>query len=54
MARPKSEIERKALNTKIDIKRFQLLKKINSETGIPINRLLENAIREKYSKNEDK
>lgn len=48
MARPKSDIERKALNTKIDVKLLDILKKISRDTGIPINRLLENAIREKY------
>ncbi|MGL4567475.1 MAG: ribbon-helix-helix domain-containing protein [Fusobacteriaceae bacterium] len=53
MARPRSSIERKPLNTKIDIALFQLLKKINSDTGIPINRLIEDALKEKYLKNKE-
>lgn len=50
MARPRSSIERKALNTKIDVMLFELLKKMSSDTGIPINRLLEDAIKDKYIK----
>ena len=50
MARPKNKIFRKKLNTSIDQSLLKLIRKISEETGIPINRLIENAIREKYDK----
>lgn len=51
MARPKSNIDRKTVNTRIDVELVELLKKINLETGIPMNRLIEDAIRDKYNRN---
>lgn len=48
MARPKSDIKRKAINTNIDVELIKLLKDINIDTGIPMNRLIEDAIREIY------
>lgn len=50
MARPKSTIERKSINTTIDKELLDILKELNIKTGIPINRLIEDAIRDKYSK----
>lgn len=50
MARPKSQIKRKAINTNIDEELIKLLKDINIDTGIPMNRLIENALYEKYQK----
>lgn len=52
MARPKSLIDRKNINTSLDIKIIKLLKKMSLETGIPINRLIEDALKSKYLKNE--
>jgi post-segregation antitoxin (ccd killing protein) len=48
MARPKSDIKRKSINTNIDVELIKLLKDINIDTGIPMNRLIEDAIRETY------
>lgn len=50
MARPKSQIKRKAINTNIDEELIKLLKDINIDTGIPMNRLIEDALYEKYQK----
>ena len=50
MARPKNKIIRKKLNTSIDENILQLIRDISEETGIPINRLIENALREVYQK----
>lgn len=52
MARPKSLIDRKSINTSLDINIIELLKKMSLETGIPINRLIENALKKQYLKNE--
>lgn len=50
--RPRSTIERKTVNTKLDLEVIDLLKKISGETGIPQNRLIENAVKEKYGTNQ--
>ena len=48
MGRPKNIIEKKVINTKIDKNIASLLRKKSKDTGIPINRLIEDALREKY------
>jgi hypothetical protein len=48
IGRPKSKIERKNINTKIDVEVIELLKTTSEHTGIPQNRLIENAVREMY------
>jgi len=48
MARPKSKIRRETVNTTIDRKLIELVRDISEKTGIPINRLIENALRDKY------
>lgn len=50
MGRPKSLIERKNINTTIEIELLEVLKKLSLETGVPLNRLIEDAIKEKYLK----
>lgn len=47
MARPKSEIKRKAIGTTIKVELLNKLKEISEEEGIPINRLIEVSL-EKY------
>ena len=49
MARPKSKIERKVINTRIEKQLLDIIKDKSEETGIPMNRLIEDAIREKYT-----
>ncbi len=51
MGRPKNEILKKTINMKIDLKIVDLLKEVSKQTGIPQNRLVENAVRNTYSKN---
>lgn len=46
--RPKSIIERKTVNTKLDPEVIDILKRESDRTGIPQNRLIENAVKEKY------
>jgi len=46
--RPKSTIERKTVNTKLDPEVIDILKRESDRTGIPQNRLIENAVKEKY------
>lgn len=48
IGRPKSKIKRKVINTSIDIELVEILKTRSEDTGIPINRLIEDAVREKY------
>jgi len=50
MGRPKNKIKRQTINTTIDKKLIKVVRDISVETGIPINRLIENALREKYEK----
>ena len=50
MGRPKSLIERKNINTTIEIELLEVLKKLSLEIGVPLNRLIEDAIKEKYLK----
>lgn len=50
VGRPKSKTQRKSINTKLDIQVIEILKNTSEETGIPQNRLIENAVREKYGK----
>lgn len=52
MARPKSKIERKVINTRIEKRLLDIIKDKSEETGVPMNRLIEDAIREKYIKGE--
>lgn len=52
IGRPKSTIERKTVNTKLDPEVIDILKKESDRTGIPQNRLIENAVREKYGSNQ--
>jgi post-segregation antitoxin (ccd killing protein) len=48
--RPKKRIERESFNTTIDKSLLELLRDLSDESGIPMNRLIENALREKYQK----
>ncbi len=48
MSRPKASIIRKSINTNINIELIKVLKEINIDTGIPMNRLIEDAISETY------
>jgi Ribbon-helix-helix domain len=48
MARPKNKIRRETINTTIDMKLLKIVRDISEDTGIPINRLIENALRDKY------
>jgi len=48
MGRPKSEIKREVINTKIDKKLLTFIREKSKDTGIPINRLIENALRKEY------
>ena len=50
MARPKNKIRRKTINTTIDKELLKIVRDISEDTGIPINRLIENALRDKYEK----
>ena len=51
MARkPKKRVERESFNTTLDKSLLDLLRDLSEETGIPMNRLIENALREKYQK----
>ena len=54
MARPKSNIRRETINTTIDKKLIELVRDMSVDTGIPINRLIENALRDKYEKKDKK
>jgi len=47
MARPKSNIERKAIGTTIKVELLEKLKKVSEAEGIAINRLIEVSL-EKY------
>jgi hypothetical protein len=53
MPRPKNKIRRDTINTTIDKKLLKIVRDISEDTGIPINRLIENALRDKYE-NKDK
>ncbi len=48
--RPKSKIRRETINTTIDKKLLELVRDMSVDTGIPMNRLIENALRDKYEK----
>jgi post-segregation antitoxin (ccd killing protein) len=50
IGRPKSKIRRERINTTIDKKLLELVRDMSVDTGIPINRLIENALRDKYEK----
>ncbi|GAB6136866.1 ribbon-helix-helix domain-containing protein [Halanaerobaculum tunisiense] len=50
MARPKNEIKREQISTTIDEELMSIVRDISKDTGIPINRLIEDAVREKYQK----
>ena len=46
--RPKNKTERKIINTSLDIELVGILRNYSEQSGIPMNRLIENAVREKY------
>jgi len=48
--RSKKRVERESFNTTLDKTLLELLRDLSDDTGIPMNRLIENAIREKYQK----
>jgi hypothetical protein len=48
--RPKSKIRREIINTTIDKKLLELVRDMSVDTGIPMNRLIENALRDQYEK----
>ena len=48
--RPKSKIRRETINTAIDKKLIEFVRDLSVNTGIPINRLIENALRTMYEK----
>jgi hypothetical protein len=50
LGRPKSKIRREIINTTIDKKLLKLVRDMSVDTGIPMNRLIENALRDKYEK----
>jgi len=50
LGRPKSKIRREIINTTIDKKLLELVRDMSVDTGIPMNRLIENALRDKYEK----
>jgi hypothetical protein len=50
LRRPKSKIRRETINTTIDKKLLELVRGMSEDTGIPMNRLIENALRDKYEK----
>ena len=54
MARPKSKIRRETISTAIDKKLIELVRDLSVEIGIPINRLIENALRATYEKKDKK
>jgi len=54
LGRPKSKIRREIINTTIDKKLLELVRYMSIDTGIPMNRLIENALRDKYEKKSKK
>jgi ribbon-helix-helix protein len=48
------KLDREKFNTSIDVKLIELLQDLSYEIGIPMNRLIEDAIRAKYLKEEGK
>jgi len=50
LGRPKSTIRRETINTTIDKKLLELVRDMSVDTGIPMNRLIENALRDQYEK----
>ena len=50
LGRPKSKIRRETINTTIDKKLLELVRDMPVDTGIPMNRLIENALRDQYEK----
>jgi hypothetical protein len=50
MGRPKNKVNREQISTTIDEELMNVVRDISKDTGIPINRLIENAVREKYQK----
>lgn len=47
MARPKGNVERKAIGTTVKVELLERLKRVSEADGIPINRLIEVSL-EKY------
>ena len=54
LGRPKSKIRREIINTTIDKKLLELVRYMSIDTGIPMNRLIENAPRDQYEKKAQK
>ena len=54
LGRPKSKIRRETINTTIDKKLLELVRDMSVDTGIPMNRLIENALRDQYEKKAQK
>ncbi len=54
LGRPKSKIRRETINTTIDKKLLELIRDMSVDTGIPMNRLIENALRDQYEKKSKK
>ena len=50
LGRPKSKTRRETINTTIDKKLLELVRDMSVDTGIPMNRLIENALRDQYEK----
>lgn len=51
MARkPRKKVKREIFTTTMDGELLDLLRELSDETGIPMNRLIENALRDKYLK----
>ena len=48
MARKTKKIKREVFTTTMDGELLDLLRDLSEETGIPMNRLIEKALREKY------
>ena len=54
LGRPKNKIRRETINTTIDKKLLELVGDMSVDTGIPMNRLIENALRDQYEKKAQK
>ena len=46
----RKKVKREIFTTTMDGELLELLRNLSDETGIPMNRLIENALREKYQK----
>ncbi|MFW6007735.1 MAG: ribbon-helix-helix domain-containing protein [archaeon] len=50
MVRPRNKKVKEKISTTIDKELMDQIRNINQETGIPINRLIENSLRESIKK----